>query len=261
MQIDAYHAFTERLTTNLQADEHVRGLVLLGSTASQGRSPDEWSDHDFFVITASGLQEDFRTRFDWLPAPNAIVLTVRETVHGLKVLYADGHLLEYAVLDVEEIALAKANDYAVAFDRGGVTDAMQKIAPSDPAATSDPQHDMGLFLCLLVVGVGRVARGEIISGGVFIRTYAVAHLLPLLATAQGSPLPDNLDPFRRFEQTFPDIGVEVNAALSREPIDAALGLLDVFEHSLQDTSEYPAAGVETVRDTLMRIEQQRSPSA
>jgi hypothetical protein len=260
MQADAYRAFTDRLTANLQSDERVRGLVLLGSTANQSRMPDEWSDHDFFVITNSGHQEDFRTRFEWLPDPNEIVLTVRETAHGLKVLYADGHLLEYAVFDVEEIALAKANDYAVAFDRGGVTDAMQKIMLSDPAATSDPQHDMGLFLCLLVVGAGRVARGEVISGQVFIRAHAVSHLLPLLADTLGKPLPDNLDPFRRFEQAFPEVGTQVNVALLREPIGVALGLLEVFEHTSQDTAGYPAAAVETVRKVLTQIAQQRSPS-
>lgn len=260
MQADAYHAFTARLTTNLKADKRVYGLVLLGSTASQGRSPDEWSDHDFFVITESGLQEDFRMRSDWLPNPNEIVLTVRETAHGLKVLYADGHLLEYAVFDIDEIALAKANDYAVAFDRGGVTDAMRKIALSEPAATSDPQHDMGLFLCLLVVGAGRVARGEVISGSVFIRTYAVAHLLPLLADALESPLPDNLDPFRRFEQAFPAVGAQVNAALSKEPLGAALSLLDVSDHILSNRPVYPADAAATVRQMLKQIAQSQSPS-
>ncbi len=174
MHIAAYQGVIEQLTTTLQADERVRGLVLLGSTARQSHQPDEWSDHDFFVITESGLQELFRTTFDWLPNRESVVLTVRETEHGLKILYADGHLLEYAVFDVAEIAVAKANDYAVVFDKGGVTAAMAKIAhpPADqlPAAYTDSARDLGMFLCQLVIGAGRVTRGEAISGQVFMRS-------------------------------------------------------------------------------------------
>jgi hypothetical protein len=49
MQTDTYHAFTDQLTANLQNDDRVQGLVLLGSTANQSHPPDQWSDHDFFV--------------------------------------------------------------------------------------------------------------------------------------------------------------------------------------------------------------------
>src|SRR5690606_13079567 len=131
------------------ADDRVQGLVLLGSTANQSHPPDQWSDHDFFVITTSGDQEHFRTSFGWLPDCEAIVLTVRETAHGLKVLYDSGHLLEYAVFDLDEIAQAKANEYLVAFDRNGVTDAMEDIVtPPDRGSDSHDrlQPDMNLFL-------------------------------------------------------------------------------------------------------------------
>jgi len=91
-------------------------------------------------ITTSGEQEDFRTRFDWLPNHDDVVLTVRETAHGLKVLYASGHLLEYAVFDLAEIALAKANDYRIAFDRGGVAATMQGITITRDAITYTPDN-------------------------------------------------------------------------------------------------------------------------
>ncbi|MEO1167042.1 MAG: hypothetical protein AAFV98_24895, partial [Chloroflexota bacterium] len=126
-----YKAFTQQLTTNLKADPKILGLVLLGSTANQSRQPDAYSDHDFFVITESGLQEDYRTDLRWLPDYTNIVLTVRETAHGLKVLYKNGHLLEFAVFDTAEIALAKVNDYAVVFDKANVTEAITSIATSE----------------------------------------------------------------------------------------------------------------------------------
>ncbi|MFW5709600.1 MAG: hypothetical protein ACOCX5_05205 [Chloroflexota bacterium] len=259
MRSDIYHAFTDQLTANLQSDNRVQGLVLLGSTAHQNRSPDEWSDHDFFIITASGAQEDFRTNFDWLPDHDEIVLTIRETEHGLKILYASGHLLEYAVFDLAEIALAKANDYRVAFDRGGAEAAMQAIAtlPTvDTYTSANLARDMGMFLCLLVVGAGRVTRGEAISGQVFIRAYAVGHLLSALVhglqTSEAAQL-DNLDPYRRFERVFPQIGAEINTALNHDPISAALDLLDVYERHLCESEAYSEDASSTVRAFFARL--------
>lgn len=254
MKPDAYHAFTAQLRANLQADERVLGLVLLGSTAHQRRAPDAWSDHDFFVITRSGEQEAFRTQFTWLPDHESVVLTVRETAHGLKILYANGHLLEFAAFDVAEIALAKANEYTVAFDRGGVAAAMQGIASTQAAPITAPgrQRDMGMFLCLLVVGAGRVARGEAISGQMFIRAHALSHLMPVLAQTLNADDPrlDNLDPLRRFEQVYPQTGAAINAALGRAPVAAALGLLDVFEEVCASQADFPVQAVTTVRDLL-----------
>jgi len=264
MQADTYHTFTDQLTANLQNDNRVQGLVLLGSTANQSHPPDQWSDHDFFVITASGEQEDFRTRFDWLPDHDDIVLTVRETAHGLKVLYASGHLLEYAVFDLAEIALAKANDYRVAFDRGGVDAAMQAIVTTPDAITYTPDNlrrDVAMFLCLLVVGAGRVARGEAISGQVFIRAYALSHLLAALTyvlEASDAAHLDNLDPYRRFERVFPQIGAEISIALNHDPIATALGLLNVYEHNLLDTVGYSEKAVNAVRGFLLRTSQEDS---
>jgi hypothetical protein len=236
----------------------VIGLVLAGSTADQSHAPDEWSDHDFFVITQPGAQEAFRTGFAWLPDHEDIVLTIRETAHGLKVLYANGHLLEYAAFDLGELANARANDYAVVFDRGGVADTMRAIATPivGPASTvADPQRDMGMFLCLLVVGTGRVARGEFISGQVFIRTYALGHLLGALAArvpAANAALLDDLDVYRRFERAYPAIGAEVVSALGGDPITTAQRMLAIFERYLATAEGYPAEAVTTTSAFLQR---------
>ncbi|MAU11509.1 MAG: hypothetical protein CL607_16925 [Anaerolineaceae bacterium] len=259
MQAADYQAFTNQLTQNLQADPRVVGLVLVGSTANQSHAPDAWSDHDFFAVTESGVQEQFRTQFDWLPDHENIVLTVRETEHGLKILYQSGHLLECAIFDLDEIGLAKVNDYKVAFDRGDVTERVERIAVPNAILAPSPasiQRDLGMVPCLLLVGAGRVKRGEAISGQVFIRSHAVSHLLTLLAhhlPSDNKATLDNLDPFRRFEQVFPEVGQQINAALSREPIAAALGLLAVYEAYLSDSDGYPAQAVEAVRDVLKNM--------
>ena len=60
MQPDEYRAFTDELTERLRADERAIGLVAVGSMADRDYAPDEWSDHDFFVITPPGGQEELR---------------------------------------------------------------------------------------------------------------------------------------------------------------------------------------------------------
>ena len=73
--------------------------------------PDQWSDHDFFVISEPGSQEYFRNDLSWLPDDRQIAFWFRETTHGLKVVYENGNLLEFAVFDFAELELAKADRF------------------------------------------------------------------------------------------------------------------------------------------------------
>src|SRR5439155_1580337 len=113
--------FSERLRERLATDERVLGLVALGSMSGEP-PPDQWSDHDFFVISRPGEQERMRTELSWLPDGEEIVLAYRETAHGVKVLYRDAHLLEFAVFDPEEMSVARINRFRVLLDRGGVAE-------------------------------------------------------------------------------------------------------------------------------------------
>ena len=71
MDLERYRSFTHQLRARLESDGRVLGLVALGSMAELGRTPDVWSDHDFFVITVAGVQESFRQDLGWLPAQRA----------------------------------------------------------------------------------------------------------------------------------------------------------------------------------------------
>jgi hypothetical protein len=163
MQLDAFRRWTDRLRANLEADSRVTGLVMLGSSAEMGRTPDRWSDHDFFVITASGDQETYRTDLSWLPDAEQIVLHPRETAHGLKVLFADGHLIEFAIFDLDELRLARVNDYRVLIDTAdsAVNAALTQIAAQSVPHAFDREREMALVLSLLLIGAGRVARGVV----------------------------------------------------------------------------------------------------
>jgi lincosamide nucleotidyltransferase len=257
MDIDSYNAFTQQLLENLKPDSRVLGIVALGSMAQQSRMPDQWSDHDFFVITTSGEQEVFRQDVSWLPDEGNIVLHVRETAHGLKVLYASAHVIEFAVFDLQELFLAKANDYRVLYDNADISTRMQKIARSSSYHPLDETRAFSLFLSQLLIGAGRYARGEVLSAHGFIKNYAIAELLPLLVkylpAANKKPL-DNLDPVRRFELVFPDVAAEINASLLQPPLTCAHELLVLADRHLSaKLSDYPTQAVEVVQHYLESI--------
>lgn len=255
MDAAAYAAFTGALVRRLVAEPQVVGLVALGSMSGVGPPPDAFSDHDFFVLTEPGAQEGFRTELSWLPGAEDAVLVHRETEHGLKVVLPDGHLLELAVFDLDELLVARANRYRVLLDRGGVAERMAEVA-AKPALAPESRWLAGQLLGNLLVGGGRAARGELLSARLFVAGHATGHLLRLLARhvpPEADAAPDDLDPFRRFEGGWPRLGAELNAVLARPPLEAALALLDLAARELAPrVPEWPAAAAEAVRMRLSR---------
>ena len=257
----AYDAFSTSLTTTLAGDPRVVGLVALGSMSGDGIPPDAFSDHDFFVVTAPGLQEAFRTDLAWLPGADRAVLVHRETEHGLKVVLEDGHLLEFAAFDLDELLVARANRYAVLLDRGGVAARMAEVAAKPVEETSD-RWLCSQLLGNLLVGGGRAARGELLSARLYVAGYATGHLLRLLArhvpADEAVPL-DDLDPFRRFERALPRLGGELNSALSLDPLEAALALLDLAERELGPVlPAWPSGTTAAVRKRLREAQDGRA---
>jgi len=240
MTPDAHTAFTASLHATLTRAPEVLGLVLLGSSSGLPPLPDAFSDHDFFVVTTAGAQERYRSELAWLPDAAAIALHFRETAHGVKVLYEGGHLAEFAVFDLDELALARVNRYRVAFDRGEVTARMARVhAASIAAATAPPDvaWHIGEFLTQLVVGTYRDARGERLSGHHFVRVKALGHLLTLLQVRLPRDVAarlDDLDATRRFDLVVPGLGAEIEAALRAPVAVAAHRLLDLAVRELAD---------------------------
>ena len=237
MRPDDYDAFTRELVHGLAGDDRVLGLVAVGSMAARDYRPDEWSDHDFFVITVSGVQETLREDVSWLPRAERIAHWYRETEHGLQVLYGDGHLVEFAVFDLRELGLASVNRRRVLLDKGGVEKRVTEVAAqSATRARPSDEHEFGKFIGCILVGTGRSRRGEELSGGRFVKDLALQFLLVLLARAlpaENAGLLDDLDPYRRFELVHPELAAELVALTKLDTVDAALGLLDVAERELR----------------------------
>ncbi|MDP1879211.1 MAG: hypothetical protein Q8M17_16815 [Actinomycetota bacterium] len=246
--------FIDRLVATAQTDPDVVGLVLAGSSAQVERR-DEWSDHDFLLITEDGTPERYRTDLSWLPDPAGIALWFRETPHGLKVLYRSGLLVEFAVFDRGEFAGCALNHYAVAVDKAGIAEAAAGIQGRSLAPSPvDRLAEFRNFLCLVYIATGRARRGERLSANAFTRFYATEHLLRLLrdllpADRRGQL--DKLDVWRRFETAEPRIAAGIDAALARPAEEAARALLDLAEADLPALwPEFPVDEARVVRGLL-----------
>jgi hypothetical protein len=252
-----YAAFTTELTRGADADGRVRGLVALGSMAARDYVPDDFSDHDFFLVAGPGHAETLRQGLGWLPRADAIAHAFRETAHGLKVVYRDGHLLEFAVFTLEELTFARVNRYRVLLDRDGLvtarmdaqaaltTDELRRTAPDDAWL-------FGQWLSQVLVGVGRHARGEGLSGRA--RLLEAARLFCVLLArhvpAPQASLLDGQDAFRRVERVYPVAGAELSRAMEGDTPELARTLLRLAERELSHVPTYPRDGVAAVRARL-----------
>jgi len=252
---DGFRAFTSALVDRAVTDERVVGLVAVGSMAERDYAPDEWSDHDFFLVTQPGEQDAFRTDLSWLPRADEIVLSFRETEHGLKVVYEDAHLIEFAVFSVEELRVAPVDRHRVLLDRGGVADGLVVISREQSSAPRrDGARAFDLLLSHVLVGPGRHCRGETLSGAFFVRSLAVSDLVSLVTAtlpAENETLLDGLDPLRRFELVYPEIARELDELSRADTLTAARGLLALAERELREVRpELPWHALDVVRGHL-----------
>lgn len=202
--------------------------------ADRDYSPDEWSDHDFFLITPPGEQEALRQDLRWLPEHQRIVFSFRETEHGLKVFYDDGHMIEFAVFDVDEIALAGVNRYRILFDLGGVADACAHVR-DHPRPQHDDAHVFGMVVAAALVAIGRGRRGEELSAAFFV-TWSLTYLTRLLTRVvpgDDASILDGFDSLRRFERGYPALGAELGAVVQLPPPEAGLRLLELLEREVR----------------------------
>lgn len=254
MNLPEYRAFIDTLRKNLEADARVLGLIAVGSMAQRDTQPDDWSDHDFLVIAQPGTQEALRTRTDWLPEHERLALIYRETPHGLKAIYAHGHMIEFAVFDPEELYLGKFNRYRILFDRSDLARRMEEIVrrTSEQSRAEAPTdvYAIGQILTFVLIAYGRWARGERLSARAFLGQ-AVPFLVRLLAKyvpAESADLLDNLDPLRRFDLVHRELGAALNEVLDRPLPAAATGLLELVERELSSRMpQFPAAALAAVR--------------
>jgi len=246
---DAFDQLTQQILARIGDDDRVLGFVVLGSAAAAERR-DEWSDHDFFLITRPGEQEWFRTTFTWIAEADDIAHAVRDTAHGVKVVLANGHLLEFAVFDLDEISLARVNARAVLLDKGEVTNRIEAISRNAPGMRPIGEA-IGLFFSHVLVCVGRYRRGEHLAARWGLTAGAVPNLIAALLQDRNLAAPDPLDLTRRIESVLPDEAYAISSALAHDNLSqAGAELLDIADWSLNGHPDFPSRLLDVVRARL-----------
>lgn len=219
----------------------VSSLVLFGSTTVAGASRrDRWSDIDFNLFTTEDAAGEIsRKDWDFLPAPERIVLRAREGGDGGVVLYDDGVIFEFGAGLPWPI---HDPDHEVVLDGGD-------ISFGQPPVASDALNQLNLFIIKLMIGYGRIMRGEVIAGNFHLRTYAVGCLCTALRLRLFPHLSANpFDAARRFETGDATLASRVSVAQLLPAQDAALEFLQIAEDYLQEGwDDFPVAALQVAR--------------
>ena len=223
--LEKFLDYQARLSDLVAQRPEVIGLIFVGSAAATERV-DQYSDQDFFLVVKEGAGEGFRQDLSWLPNSTNIALHPRETAHGLKVVYQNGDVLEFAVFEDSELELSTANDYRVALDRADLTARMAKIAERSIPSEVNRAQEFELFLSLILIGVGRARRGEVLAAEQHIKGYALDHALRLIRLAKpvDASRKDSLNAYRRFEFDYPELGRELQDLMLRPAEESAKSL-------------------------------------
>lgn len=256
--LDDFERLTASLAEAVREHPDMRGLAFLGSGSLEAEARrDEWSDHDFFAIANPGAASDARRDLDWLPRREDLVLTAREGGIGFVAVYADGHVLEFAVAETVELQEALAEEATVVVDDD--QSSTGRLIAEAKARTAgiprpDPVNDTRLALVKLLIGTGRLRRGEIINGGQFVRQWAVKHLVAAVRarSAGDSDRPAApLEPTRRFEADFPEIAAGIEAAIA-QPAEAAAERLFALTRAVLEPGwdEFPSAAADAIARRL-----------
>lgn len=260
MDAAGFDNYTERLRGSLEAKREVIGLVVLGSTAD-ATLRDEWSDHDFWIVTETGAQDALVEDLSWLPDHQDIGITVSHKPHGRTIVFRNRHKVEFAVFDVTEVNTGKIDRYRVLIDRGRVAELIAAVHDETRQQAQSKPDALENLCVVLWSACERHMRGELWSARQYLDGFAIDRLLSLISNSEsGDERRDTLDPRRRLEQSSPELAMELMVARHQPVPEAALHLLEIAERELKPKA--PALAwekVAMVRDWISSLP--RTPSA
>jgi|CXWL01.1.fsa_nt_gi hypothetical protein len=257
----AYGHFLDQLTVWASQQRDVIGLVAVGSTASTERLPDEYSDHDLIVVTRPGTSDALRDDPTWLPGHERVVVWHPESEHGRAVIFDDGHLVELAVLDDNDMERVPVNTYRVLVDRADITERVAEMARRTHAESTaqwdDHTRHFHTMIEQMIVGLLRHGRGEHLSANERIRGRAMSELLwligDLVPPEAAHPTRDGLDPHRRVEIGYPALALSLRLSLERSLRDTVDCMLRVIDDTLVVAMPDMKPAFDAVRAVRARI--------
>ena len=176
--------FNEIIQLNHHKEE-VLAFIGLGSMHDLTRL-DAYSDIDFFILVQS--QQDkkiYMEDMSWLDV-HPIIFSYIETRDGLKVMYEDGILLEFAVFTMDELKLIPFQEGTIYYKKPFIEehDLKPQLEQSHPF---DLNKTISNCLSNLYVGLLREHRGEHVAAFLMIQVYATSNLLKILDKHQDDP--------------------------------------------------------------------------
>lgn len=237
--------FVAELAASCRATDGVTTLAVFGSaTKASAARRDQWSDVDFAVFCTPEAADEVGASWSFLPRRDQVVLAAREYDTGGVVLYADGTLLEFGA----------GRPWPIVDPSCEVVIGGDDLTVLPPPAEPDAENAIRLFLAKLLVGVGRIRRGEVLSGTAQVGSAALAELCRALCArvpATGASEVNPFDPLRRFEASRPDLGARLAAALAAPGEAAARGLYDIARDVLEPGwAGFPSAAADVVARRL-----------
>ncbi|HET9479119.1 MAG TPA: hypothetical protein VFO72_07245 [Pyrinomonadaceae bacterium] len=233
MNAAQFNYYTERLRISLESRDEVVGLVVLGSTADPTLR-DEWSDHDFWVITKPGAQDALVEDLSWLPEYQDIAISITHRPHGRTILLRNRHKVEFAVFNVDEMRSGKVERYRVLTDRDQIAELIKAVHEESLKQARTGSETLQNLCLLLWSACERHYRGELLSARQYLDAFAVNQLSSLLSDSEpGDARKDALDPRRRLEMRSPALAAELLTTLNKPVPAAALSLLQLVERELK----------------------------
>jgi len=168
-----------------QHKEEVLAFIGLGSMHDLSRL-DRYSDIDFFIMVKSQHdKKGYMENTSWLEV-HPIIFSYIETRDGLKVIYEDGILLEFAVFTMEELKHIPFQEGTIYYKKPFINedDLKPQIKSIHPF---DLNKTISNCLSNLYVGLLREYRGEHVAAFLMIQVYATSHLLKILDQNQDDP--------------------------------------------------------------------------
>jgi hypothetical protein len=233
MEADEFVDYTERLRASLESIPEVVGLITLGSTCDSTLR-DEWSDHDFWIITEPGVQDHLVEDLSWLPHYQNIAITVQHGKHRRTIVFRNRHKVEFAIFDASEIDSGRIERYRVLIDRNQISELIARVY-EDTRKQAQIRPDALENLCETVWSAcERHSRGELLSARQYVDGFAVNKLLSLIDDSEPDDRrKDVLDPRRRLELRSPSLAAELLALRNLPVPETAFHVLTIAERELK----------------------------
>ena len=201
--------FNEIIQRN-QHKEEVLAFIGLGSMHDLSRL-DAYSDIDFFIIVKSqGDKKNYMEDISWLDV-HPIIFSYIETRDGLKVIYEDGILLEFAVLTMEELKNITVPEGTIYYKKEDILD--NDLKPKIKTVYKvDFNKAISNCLSNLYVGLLREHRGEHVAAFLMIQVYVTSNLLKILDQNQDDPFVVERRIEKRLDLDYEDLypGIQLN---------------------------------------------------